>query len=90
MPDIAAALARAANWPVFSGDSLVSALESALIVTLIGAFVSLLSSPVADSMTREVRDPHHELIGQGLGNSGSDWATRSPACSLDCPEPQPC
>ena len=56
------------DWPAFSGGFLVSALQSALIVALIGAFASLLSSPVADSMTREVHDPNRELIGQGLGN----------------------
>ena len=40
-------------------------------MALIGAFASLLSSPVADSMTREVHDPNRELIGQGLGNTVS-------------------
>ena len=59
------------DWPAFSGGFLVSALQSALIVALIGAFASLLSSPVADSMTREVHDPNRELIGQGLGNTVS-------------------
>ena len=51
-----------------SGGFLVSALQSALVVALIGAFASLLSSSVADAMTREVHDPNRELIGQGLGN----------------------
>ena len=51
-----------------SGGFLVSALQSALVVALIGAFASLLSSPVADAMTRAVHDPNRELIGQGLGN----------------------
>ena len=59
------------DWPALSGDFIVSALESALIVALIGAFASLLSSPVADSLTREVHDPNRELIGQGLGNTVS-------------------
>ena len=59
------------DWPAFSGGFLVSALQSALIVALIGAFASLLSSPVADSMRREVHDPNRELIGQGLGNTVS-------------------
>ncbi len=59
------------DWPAFSGDFLVSALQSALVVALIGAFASLLSSPVADSMTRQVHDPNRELIGQGLGNTVS-------------------
>ena len=49
-------------------DGSVSALQSALVVVLIGAFASLLSSSVADAMTREVHDPNRELIGQGLGN----------------------
>ncbi len=59
------------DWPAFSGDFLVSALQSALIVALVGAFATLLASPVADSMTREVHDPNRELIGQGLGNTVS-------------------
>lgn len=59
------------EWPEASGGFIVGALESALIVALIGAFASLLSSPVADSMTREVHDPNRELIGQGLGNTVS-------------------
>ena len=55
-----------------SGGFLVSALQSALVVALIGAFASLLSSPVADAMTRAVHDPNRELIGQGSGNTDSD------------------
>ncbi len=57
------------NWPILSGDFLVNAIESALIMALIGALASLLCCPVADSMTREVSDPNRELIGQGLGNA---------------------
>ena len=55
-----------------SGGFLVSALQSALVVALIGAFASLLSSPVADAMTRAVHDSNRELIGQGSGNTDSD------------------
>ena len=59
------------DWPTFSGGFLLSALQPALIVALIGAFYGLLGAAITDSMTREVHDPNRELIGQGLGNTVS-------------------
>ena len=56
-----------------SGDFIVSALQSALIVAPIGAVASLLTSRVADSLTRGAHDPNRELIGQGLGDTVSGF-----------------
>ena len=49
-------------------DLLARAVEPALVLALIGSVVSLLTSLVADSLTRTSHDPDRELIGQGVGN----------------------
>ena len=51
-----------------SADFLLHALEPAIILALIGAVDSLLTSLVADSITGERHNPDRELIGQGVGN----------------------
>jgi SulP family sulfate permease len=42
---------------------------SALTLALLGAIDSLLTSVVADNMTKTAHNPNKELIGQGIGNS---------------------
>ncbi len=42
---------------------------TALTLALLGAIDSLLTSVVADNMTKTKHNPNHELIGQGIGNS---------------------
>ena len=54
--------------PSFSFDSLKIVLESAVILALLGAIDSLLTSLVCDNMTRTQHDSDRELIGQGIGN----------------------
>ncbi len=54
--------------PELSGDVLAGAVQPALTIALLGAIDSLLTSLVADSMTRTSHQPNRELIGQGLGN----------------------
>jgi len=44
-------------------------LISALLLAMLGSIDSLLTSVVADNMTRTRHDPNQELIGQGIGNS---------------------
>ncbi len=44
-------------------------LESAIILALLGAIDSLLTSLVADNATRTRHDSNRELIGQGIGNA---------------------
>ena len=47
---------------------LASAVQPALTLALLGAVDSLLTSLIADSMTRTRHNPNQELVGQGLGN----------------------
>ena len=55
--------------PVISTDLLVKAIQPALIIALLGSIDSLLTSLIADSMTRTRHNPNKELVGQGIGNS---------------------
>ena len=52
-----------------SPDFMVGAVQPALILALLGSIDSLLTSLVADSMTRTRHNPNRELVGQGLGNT---------------------
>ena len=57
---------------IFSGfkiGSITPYLGSALMLALLGAIDSLLTSIVADNMTKTRHDSNKELIGQGIGNS---------------------
>lgn len=58
------------HWPGIpdQGD-LFLVLEAAVILALLGAIDSLLTSLVADNMSRTRHDSNRELIGQGVGNS---------------------
>ena len=51
-----------------SGEFLLGALHPAIILALLGAVDSLLTSLVADAMTGTRHKPDKELVGQGLGN----------------------
>lgn len=42
---------------------------SAITLAILGAIDSLLTSVVADNMTRTKHNPNRELVGQGIGNS---------------------
>lgn len=55
--------------PGFSADTFGIVIEAALILALLGAIDSLLTSLVADNMTRSRHDSNKELIGQGIGNA---------------------
>ena len=54
--------------PSVSGDAFLIMMEAALILAILGAIDSLLTSLVADNMTRTRHDSNRELIGQGVGN----------------------
>ena len=47
---------------------MVRAIEPALILALLGSIDSLLTSLIADAMTRTRHNPNRELVGQGIGN----------------------
>ena len=56
-------------WEQISGAFFVKAIQPALIIALLGSIDSLLTSLIADSMTRTRHNPNRELVGQGIGNS---------------------
>lgn len=53
----------------FSLDSITPYIFTALTLSLLGAIDSLLTSVVADNMTKTKHKPNKELVGQGIGNS---------------------
>ncbi len=60
------------KWEIFTGFSLASITPyffTALTLALLGAIDSLLTSVVADNMTKTKHKPNKELVGQGIGNS---------------------
>ncbi len=59
--------------PEISMDILVRAIQPALILALLGSIDSLLTSLVADAMTRTRHNPNRELVGQGIGNMAAGF-----------------
>jgi SulP family sulfate permease len=60
------------NLEIFTTFSLTSVspyIFTALTLALLGAIDSLLTSVVADNMTKTKHKPNKELVGQGIGNS---------------------
>jgi len=60
------------NFEIFTGFTLSSItpyIFTALTLALLGAIDSLLTSIVADNMTKTQHKPNKELVGQGIGNS---------------------
>lgn len=60
------------NLEIFTSFSLTSItpyIFTALTLALLGAIDSLLTSVVADNMTKTKHKPNKELVGQGIGNS---------------------
>ena len=57
--------------PVFDTELIVNMLKSALILAALGSIDSLLTSLVADNLTRSYHRSNRELIGQGIGNVAS-------------------
>lgn len=55
--------------PVFEASHIWLIIEAAFILAILGAIDSLLTSLVADNMTRSRHDSKKELIGQGIGNT---------------------
>ena len=52
----------------FSISAIAPYIISALMLALLGAIDSLLTSVVADNLTRTKHNPNKELVGQGIGN----------------------
>ena len=56
------------NPPTFSGDQIRLMVVNGAVLGMLGCIDALLTSVVADSLTRTEHDSNKELIGQGLGN----------------------
>ncbi|EDX85033.1 putative permease subfamily, putative [Synechococcus sp. PCC 7335] len=57
--------------PTFSASQLQLMVVDAIVLGMLGCIDALLTSVVADSLTRTEHDSNKELIGQGLGNIAS-------------------
>jgi SulP family sulfate permease len=57
------------NMPAFALDQVPDMVRSALVLALLGAIDSLLTSLIADNVTQTYHDSDRELIGQGIGNT---------------------
>jgi len=57
------------HMPTFALSILPSMIKSALILAVLGSIDSLLTSLVADNVTRTNHKSDRELIGQGIGNT---------------------
>ena len=60
------------NFGIFTDFSITSVVPyvfTALTLALLGAIDSLLTSVVADNMTKTKHKPNRELVGQGIGNA---------------------
>ena len=55
--------------PVFDVGFILSSFTPALVLALLGSIDSLLTSLIADALTRTRHNANRELIGQGLGNT---------------------
>jgi len=55
--------------PVFSADTIVLVLMAGFTLAILGAIDSLLTSLVADNVTRTRHNSDQELIGQGIANT---------------------
>ncbi|MBT8324697.1 MAG: SulP family inorganic anion transporter [Winogradskyella sp.] len=53
----------------FSLSAITPYIFTAITLALLGAIDSLLTSVVADNMTKTKHEPNKELVGQGIGNS---------------------
>lgn len=58
----------AIQLPTFTPDQLQVMIINALVLGALGCIDALLTSMVADSLTRTQHDSNKELIGQGIGN----------------------
>ncbi len=57
------------HLPTLSWDVVTDMVGSALVLALLGSIDSLLTSLIADSVTRSHHDSDRELVGQGIGNT---------------------
>ncbi|MCY4102368.1 MAG: SulP family inorganic anion transporter [bacterium] len=68
--------------PAFSVDLLGRAVQPAITLALLGSINTLLTSLMADSMTRTQHDSDRELIGQGIGNVVTGFIAGMPSAGI--------
>ena len=68
--------------PAFSVDLLGRAVQPAITLALLGSINTLLTSLMADSMTRTQHDSDRELIGQGIGNVATGFIAGMPSAGI--------
>jgi len=59
------------QMPVFSSQQWSLMLIDALVLAVLGSIDALLTSVIAENMTRKESDANKELVGQGIGNLAS-------------------
>lgn len=57
------------SWPNFTLGQTTIIVSAAMSLAVLGSIDSLLTSLVADSLTKTEHDSNRELVGQGLGNA---------------------
>ena len=72
----------AIGLPPFSLDLLGRAVQPAITLALLGSINTLLTSLMADSMTRTQHDSDRELIGQGIGNVATGFIAGMPSAGI--------
>ena len=68
--------------PAFSVDLLGRAAQPVITLALLGSINTLLTSLMADSMTRTQHDSDRELIGQGIGNVATGFVAGMPSAGI--------
>lgn len=56
------------HWPVFTGELVFDMIQSAFALAVLGSIDTLMTSMVADNISRDHHQPNCELTGQGVGN----------------------
>lgn len=61
------------QWPVFNTELTIDIIKSALALAVLGTIDTLMTSLLADNISRNHHKPNRELVGQGIANfiSGS-------------------
>ena len=56
------------HWPTFTHDQLTTMILNGMVLGTLGCIDSLLTSVIADRLTRHEHKSDRELVGQGVGN----------------------
>lgn len=59
------------HMPAFAWEQWQIMLVDALVLAMLGSIDALLTSVIAENLTKQEADPNKELVGQGLGNMAS-------------------